>query len=205
MTKRRNYVVLASSERREREDARAIGAVDPNEKLQVTLLLRPNTPAEEQKNFIKELSAQPPSQKRHLSRAEFLERRSASPEDVRRAEAFALENGLTVVRTEPAKRAVVLSGTAEQFMKTFQIELKRYQMPEGTFCGRTGPLKIPAELDQIVTAVLGSTTARRPSPISASANPCVRRLPEPHLRRSRLDSFMIFPRVLPPKASASPS
>jgi kumamolisin len=155
MTKRRNYVVLAGSERRERQDARAIGAVDPNERLQVTLLLRPNTPAEEQKNFIKELSAQPPSQKRHLSRAEFLERRGASPEDVRRAEAFALENGLTVVRTEPAKRAVVLSGTAEQFMKTFEIELKRYQTPEGTFCGRTGPLKIPAELDQIVTAVLG--------------------------------------------------
>jgi kumamolisin len=128
MTKRRNYVVLAGSERRERQDARPIGAVDPNERLQVTLLLRPNTPAEEQKNFIKELSAQPPSQKRHLSRAEFLERRGASPEDVRKAEAFALENGLTVVRTEPAKRAVVLSGTAEQFMKTFEIELKRYQI-----------------------------------------------------------------------------
>ena len=34
MTKRSNYVVLAGSERREREDARAIGAVDPNEKLE---------------------------------------------------------------------------------------------------------------------------------------------------------------------------
>ncbi len=40
-------------------------------------------------------------------------------------------------------------------MKAFEIELKRYAIPEGTFCGRTGPLKIPAELDQIVTAVLG--------------------------------------------------
>ena len=70
-------------------------------------------------------------------------------------EEFASDHGLTVVSTEPARRLIKLSGTAAQFQSAFQTTLAHYQDGKLTFRGRSGSLKLPAELHAVVESVMG--------------------------------------------------
>ena len=79
----------------------------------------------------------------------------ADPADIAIVEAFAHEYSLTVVERSAAKRSVVLTGTAENMQKAFGTSLAHYDSPIGKYRGRTGPIMLPAELQGVVTAVLG--------------------------------------------------
>jgi kumamolisin len=70
-------------------------------------------------------------------------------------EEFASDHGLTVVSTEPARRLIKLSGTTAQFQSAFQTTLAHYQDGKLTFRGRSGSLKLPAELHAVVESVMG--------------------------------------------------
>ena len=70
-------------------------------------------------------------------------------------EEFASDHGLTVVSTEPARRLIKLSGTAAQFQSAFQTTLAHYQDGKLTFRGRSGSLKLPAELHAVIESVMG--------------------------------------------------
>jgi kumamolisin len=79
----------------------------------------------------------------------------ADPADIAAIEAFAHENGLTVAERSAARRSVVLKGTAANMQKAFGTKLAHYTTPAGEYRGRTGSLTIPANLQPMVTAVLG--------------------------------------------------
>jgi kumamolisin len=72
-----------------------------------------------------------------------------------KVEAFAKEHGLKVVEASAARRTLVLSGTAAQLSTAFGVKLARYEHPEGTYRGRSGPIYVPSKLSSIVQAVLG--------------------------------------------------
>src|SRR5262249_11167175 len=65
------------------------------------------------------------------------------------------EYGLTVVRSDAARRSVVLAGTAGAFSQAFQVDLHCYEHGHGKYRGRTGTVQIPVELKSIVSAVMG--------------------------------------------------
>jgi kumamolisin len=91
----------------------------------------------------------------YLSREEFAEKYSANAADLDAVRKFAARNGLSIVHEHPARRTVVLSGTAEQFSDAFSVTLQQFSHPEGTYRGRIGAIQLPHELDGIVEAVLG--------------------------------------------------
>jgi kumamolisin len=101
------------------------------------------------------LLAQEPRRRKHLSRREFAAARGAQQTDLDKVAEFAREFALTVARSDVASRSVVLSGTAANFSRAFHVDLERYEGPSGVYRGRTGAIEIPAELNGIVTAVLG--------------------------------------------------
>jgi kumamolisin len=68
---------------------------------------------------------------------------------------FAAAHQLTVIDESTARRSVVLSGTIDQLSSAFGVELLRYEQPDGTYRGRTGPIMVPAELAGVVVAVVG--------------------------------------------------
>ncbi len=142
-------ITLPGSDRRVLSGSQPIGAIPPDEKVCVTLVLRrPNgTPAMPEPGVIGQ----------HLSREEFAARHGADPADISLAEKFAYEFQLTVVESSAPKRRVVLMGTAESMSKAFGVEFTCYRIQQTghSFRGRTGFITIPAELENVVIAVLG--------------------------------------------------
>ncbi len=166
MANYREHVTLKGSERTIVPGAKAIGSANPDESLQVTLLLRSRAQAEDakartakatasEKAAVESLLKQRAAERQHLTREEFLAQRGALEEDIQRVEEFAHEYGLSISDAHQAKGSVTLSGTVADFRKAFDVELLNYESPSGLYRGRTGPIHIPSELDGIVTAVLG--------------------------------------------------
>lgn len=160
------HVPLKGSERVAATGAKAIGAANPDESLQVTVLLRSRAQAEDattrsnkattaEHAAVESLLKQSATERQHLTREQFLKQRGALEEDILKVEDFAHEYGLSISDTNLAKGSVSLSGTVANFSRAFNVELLNYEHPSGTYRGRTGPVQIPSELDGIITAVLG--------------------------------------------------
>ena len=144
---------LTGSERRPLEGARAVAAADPAERLEVSVLLRRRGDAVLKKRIAAFARGERPGQ--HLAREDFARQFGADPKDMARVRKFAAKHGLVVAQEHAARRTVVLSGTVAQFNAAFQVQLKRFEHPAGSYRGRTGPVHLPAELRDVVQAVLG--------------------------------------------------
>ena len=142
---------LAGSERKLPAQARLIGPVDPNERIEVSVYLR-DPAASSPAGDINAYAQQPGPR---MTREEYIASHSASPDDLAKVEAFAREHNLTVVETDPAARKIVLAGTAAQMMEAFGTQLQHYDYQGSTFRGRTSYLHIPSELDKVIVGVFG--------------------------------------------------
>lgn len=145
------YERLSGSEKNPLPNAKLIGPVDPNESVEITVYLRPPSTS----NLANTINEQVQHHGRHLSREEYAANHSASSDDIAKVVDFAGKNNLTVVETDPVGRKVVLAGTAAAMSAAFATELQQYEHPNGTYRGRTGPIHIPAELNQIIVGVFG--------------------------------------------------
>lgn len=137
---------LAGSERHALPGAHAVGPSDRAERLEVSVHLRARRPLPE------------PDERGaavRLSRARFAAEHGASRDDVERVAGFAAEHGLRVEAVHQARRSVVLSGTAQQLGRAFDVRLQRWERDGTTFRGRTGPVHIPAGLVGVVDGVFG--------------------------------------------------
>jgi kumamolisin len=165
------YVKLAGSERQPMPGAKKAGACDPNEQMQVTIVLRERQP-KSQHPSVADLVASG----ERISRTEYEARYGADPQDIKTVEAFAKAHGLPVKQTNPFARSVSLDGTAGAFAEAFQVELSMYEIPGGSYRGRTGALSIPSELHGVVVSVHGldnrpqATTHFRVAAASAAAS-----------------------------------
>jgi kumamolisin len=143
-------VRLEGSTKQKPKLAEAVGA-PPAEEFNVTVMVRCKKPLPGPETYAK----LKPQERRHLTCEEHAAEYGADPADIARVEAFAKENGLRVVRSDPAQRTVVLGGTPEAFNKAFDVELKTYKTPTHTYRGREGDIYLPEELRGIVTSVTG--------------------------------------------------
>jgi kumamolisin len=99
--------------------------------------------------------SKPISRRTILSRKEFEQQHGADPESIARIEAFAREHKLAVKEKSTARRTVILTGTVAAMSAAFGVELKQYQYSSGAYRGRTGPVQLPAELQDVVEGVFG--------------------------------------------------
>jgi kumamolisin len=138
----KRHVPLPGSEREQPPGALLIGPADPDERVEVSVYLRPrSTPG--------------PGSDRRMSMSEYAARRGARSQDLAAVEAFARENGLEVVAADPASQLVVLAGPVAAMSTAFGVELQRYEAAGVVFRGRTGHIHVPADLADAVQAVLG--------------------------------------------------
>ncbi len=154
MSQPKEKISLAGSERSFLAGSSPAGRPDPNEKIQVTLLLR-RMSAMEIMDRVEQNSHRLPRDRKHLTREEFSSKHGFFSEDLAKIESFAKKHSLEVVKKNPSHCTVVLSGTVDSFCKAFDTVLATYYHPQGVYRGRTGPLHIPKELDQIVQGVFG--------------------------------------------------
>lgn len=144
------YVPLPGSEKHVMKGARVVGAVDPSERFEVTVRVRPRNPLPGLADL-----ARTAGQNQHLSHQQYEEKYGANPDDLAKIATFARDHGLAVVETSVPRRSVMLSGTAEAFGKAFGVKLERYEHPGGTYRGRTGPVQVPEEIAPLVEGVFG--------------------------------------------------
>ncbi len=144
------YVKLPGSERQPMPGATQTGPCDPNQLMQVTVVVRPRAAAKNQASLADVVASG-----KRLSRDELEARYGADPADVQKLQAFAAANALAVSQVNLAARTVMLTGTCDAFAKAFQVSFAMYQYEGCTYRGRTGPVNIPAELSGVVQSVLG--------------------------------------------------
>jgi kumamolisin len=147
-------VPVPGSERLPLVGSRAVGPVDPNQLIEVTIRLR-RAGSDDLESRIKEMANQLPSERHYLTTEELETDHGANPDDVAKIEQFAILHGLQVVRTDITKRAVVLQGTASVMNATFGVELERYEYSKGSYRGRTGYVHVPTEIASIIEGVFG--------------------------------------------------
>ena len=142
---------LKGSERQPLPGARAVGKADPEERLEVSVLLRRGN-ADALKERVEKLSK---GVGEHLSREAFERQFGADSADIAAVKKFAAAHGLSIVQEHAGRRTVVLSGTVAQFNAAFAVDLQRFEFPGGSYRGRVGSLHLPDELQARVEAVLG--------------------------------------------------
>jgi kumamolisin len=167
MTKKR--VKIVGSERASLQGARMVGPANSQERIDVTLVLRPASSGV--LRSLERTGNVKPQENTHLSREEYESRHGADPKDVVKIDAFAHEYGLDVGVVNMAARTVVLSGTVQAMSEAFSVTLQKYDHPSGAYRGRTGSVEIPGELKGIIQGVFGLDN--RPQ-----AKPHMRPLPE---------------------------
>jgi kumamolisin len=155
MSANRARVALPGSERKPLKGSRASGRADPQEKILVTVVLRPRAPGREL-SLVKRLGSKLPRARSYPTRSEFTKAFGSTRGELNRVREFAKDNSLRVLEASPAKRSVLLSGTVGQFSDAFKVSLSRYTHPQkGAYRGRVGSVYLPPELAPTVSAVLG--------------------------------------------------
>jgi kumamolisin len=140
-------IALSGSERAPLSGATLVGPTDPNQIVEVSIVLKQR----------RELKLEH-LQGRILSHDEFASTYGADPTHIERIRAFASANNLEVVEqgNEIGRRTVKVRGTVANLEKAFSVTLNDYDHPtKGRFRGRTGAIHLPTELADIVQAVLG--------------------------------------------------
>jgi kumamolisin len=154
----KSRTAVSGSQRAMLPNAKAVGPVDPNERIEITIMVRPRVAAGDAKsrsiNAIS-LSERLPENREYLSREDFANQRGADAEDLAKIENFAHEHNLTVVQTSIPERMIKLSGTLADLTAAFSPNLKEYKVGKIMFRGRTGPVSVPEDLKDIVVGVFG--------------------------------------------------
>lgn len=153
MSSEKARVQVAGSGRHAIAGAQVIGDVHPDERIEVTVRVRPRPSDTSQ--AARALASQSIGERRYLGRDELRTTLGADPADIDAVRSFATGQGLEVVEADPAQRKVVVAGPAQKVSAAFGVTLQRYQYAQGTYRGRTGPVTIPTELGAIVEGVFG--------------------------------------------------
>ena len=145
-----SFVPLAGSERGPIRGLEEAGPLDTSQRLEVTLITRRRA----------ELPSDLVTGPATLSQAQLAEQHGTDPADLDLIATVLARHGLEVTEPDPGARRVKAAGTIAALAETFGAQLRRVRSPypgggmtEHRY--REGPLRIPAELEGIVLAVLG--------------------------------------------------
>ena len=161
--------IVAGSEKKALPHAKVTGALDPNERIEVTVILRPRSgagsrTAKAAANQAMTQALALPERRAYLTRETFAAARGAAPDDVEKVESFARDHNLTVVEASIAKRSIRLTGTIQDLTAAFRPNLKQAKLGARTVRTRTGGISVPQSLAPIVVAVLGFDNRPAASP-----------------------------------------
>lgn len=147
-------ITLPGSNRRPLPGAKVVGAVDSNQRIEITLQVRRKSGSDLDATVSK-IASQGLAARKYLTRAELASQAGADPVDIAKIDTFAHDHGLTVVEADLARRTVKLSGRVADLSAAFGVKLQRYKAGAISYRGRTGSLTIPGELGGIIERVLG--------------------------------------------------
>lgn len=179
MAKSPEHRPLRGSERIPIPGSTLLGPVEGKKLITVTVILRqkPGSPDLPDLQYWQDT---PPSERTYLSPEEFYERHGAAQKELETVVDYLTERGLRIVEKHAGRRRIMAEGTAEQMNAAFGVTLNRYRAPERKvpehpprkegegrpfgdhremgaheYRGFEGPVHLPANLVELVEAVIG--------------------------------------------------
>jgi len=142
----KDRIAIPGSERAPMRGATLVGPTDPNQLIEVSVVLKQRRPLD-----LNDL------QGRILSHDDYASAYGADPENIQRIHTFAANNNLQVVEhgDEIARRTIKVQGTVANLEKAFGVKLNDYRHARGHYRGRTGAVYVPPELADVVQGVFG--------------------------------------------------
>ena len=135
-------VAISGSERAALPGAKVVGAVDPSQRIEITLQVRRKKSADLDATVSK-IASQGLAERKYLTRTELASQAGADPSDLAAIGAFAHDHNLTVSEADAARRTVKLKGRIEDMSAAFGVKLQRYRAGKISYRGRVGELTIP--------------------------------------------------------------
>ena len=148
-------VPLTGSERPPLEGATASGPVAADERVEVTVILRPDPARAGDVPDVEAEGLRPVAERRHLSPDELARLRGAAPADMEAVAGFARAHSLEVTESDAGRRRMVLAGPAAAVGDAFGVTLERFEHQSGAYRGHAGPVAVPSGVADAVVAVLG--------------------------------------------------
>jgi hypothetical protein len=180
------YKRLPGSERPQDPGSTLIGPVEKAERVAATLLLRVRRDAPAEHDF-EHWQNTPPGKRQFLSAEQYMQTYGSTEEDVKAVIDFLESKGLSVVESSAGRRRIVAEGDAAKINDAFAIVLNWYRAPHtvvtrpvprreglGTesqtseqevYRGFEGPVHLPSELSEVVSAVIGLNNRRLGHPM----------------------------------------
>lgn len=153
-----DFAAVKDSELPQLSPASRVGPVNPNETAEVALFLRSDPNNEPLDSLVDDLGSRSVGSREHLSRHEFAEAYSADPDDLDAIERFACRSSLSITRSNPQQRMVIVKGTLANLSKAFNVQLSMFRSPQGMFRAHLGPVHVPSEIADKVEGVFGLDT-----------------------------------------------
>ena len=155
--------------------------IDPDERVRVSLVLRPRTPHHAMREQVERMASQLPHSRKYFTREEFSHHYGATEEDLAVVAAFAGENMLEAEEISHARRRLVLHGKLGDLARAFGVNfIHLHSEDHGVYRSHHDAVKIPADLEHVVQAVLGfSTRSHYAYPATVSPPHVHRQLTDP--------------------------
>jgi hypothetical protein len=173
MPNEERHLPLPGSERPRPHGSRLIGPLDDARPVTITVLVRSRQHREPIPG-LEYWQKIPPRERHFLTVEQYIEKYGASDRDLDELTEFVRRHHLNVVERHVGRRSLVVQGSAAHMNATFAIRLNEYETPLPKLPRRTrtgpaadpptvmhlhhgydGPVHLPAELIDIVTAVVG--------------------------------------------------
>jgi kumamolisin len=147
-----DFVEISGSHREPLAGARRTADAPPDEKVRISVVVRrrPGAAADDDEP----LSTSPDASRLEL-RQRLAEQRGADPREMATVERFLRDAGLDVQSSDAATRIVAAEGTVAQVSAAFGVSLGDYQTDDVSYRGREGAVHVPADVADLVEAVLG--------------------------------------------------
>lgn len=138
--------------------ARRIGALDPNRRIPLTVVLATKAPlpSVHETNSSRPMAAIRRTKPAHITHAELQSRYGPAAASVRMVEKFAESFKLRVVETAADRRSIRLAGRAADVSRAFNTNFEEFELERHKFFAPARPFQIPANWNGLVEAVLGT-------------------------------------------------
>lgn len=153
-----------------------LGATNPNEIVQVLVVLQNKNNAELQRFVYQTVDPTNPNYHQFMTTAQFAAQFGASDGNIQNVITFLAANGITTTKVLADHLAIEATGTVAQFEQAFHVQLRDHQSANGrTWHAPTSAPKVPGALKSAILAVTGLDTGTqqqshiKQAPLSSSA------------------------------------
>jgi kumamolisin len=145
-------VAISASYRNPLPGARRVADIPPDEEIRFSIVVRRKAGGED---IALRAAAAEPSEPIGVRRLRLATEAGADEADLDRVTHYVTDVGMKVESADAATRTVTFSGTAGQVKAAFGVSIGRYETGDLGYRGREGAVHVPADLVDVVQAVLG--------------------------------------------------